>query len=375
MLQEIHPGLPASWYYDTQHFAREISDIWQQQWICTGRESDWPDTGSYQVVSIGDQNILIVRADNGQLNAFHNTCRHRGSILCEQASGQLQQGRIVCPYHAWTYDLQGKLQATPRRVESNDFDASRYSLYGVALQTWGGFVFISLAKHPDRSLVNVYGPEFGLLKNWPLAELQLAHRESHMVACNWKVFWENYLECYHCPGIHPELCRLVPIYSQGFLSAADFQAVGRESPSPAGQLLRADARTWAADGVSGLPLIEGPTETEQARGMTFATLIPTMFVVAHQDYVRSVRVLPLGPESTCLTVDWLLPEGSMNSDPGAIEKLTRFARQVVREDARACELNQRGLRAKAHQQGVLMPQEYDVLAFDNWVRDCLGKSV
>jgi len=375
MLKETHPGLPASWYFDEAHFAREMSSIWKQQWICAGRVSDWPDAGSYQVVPIGDQNILIVRADDGQLNAFHNTCRHRGSILCEQASGQLQQGRIVCPYHAWTYDLQGNLQRTPRRVESNDFDASHYSLYGVALQTWGGFVFISLAEHPNRSLSEVHGAEFELLKNWPLEELQLAHREAHIVACNWKIFWGNFLECYHCPGIHPELCRLVPIYGQGFLSAEDFQALGRESPSPAERLLRPGAQTWAADGVSGLPLIEGPTDAERARGMVFATLIPTMFVVAHQDYVRSVRVLPLGPETTCLSVDWLLPKGSMSTDSAEIEKLTRFARQVVSEDARACELNQRGLRAKAHQQGVLMPQEYDVLAFDNWVRDCLGKSV
>ncbi len=375
MLQETHPGLPAHWYYDPQHFAREMSTIWQQQWICVGRESDWPEAGSYQVISVGDQNILLVRTESGGLNAFHNTCRHRGSVLCEQASGRLAQGRIVCPYHAWAYDLEGALQGTPRRVETDDFDPGQYSLYAIALQSWGGFVFISLADSPGYSLMESLGKEARLLKNWPLGTMQLAHRETHQIACNWKVFWENFLECYHCPGIHPELCQLVPMYRQGFLCPEDFQAVGREPASPAGQFLRETAETWAEDGISGLPLIEGPTEAERALGMTFATLFPTMFVVAHQDYVRSVRVMPLGPESTRLTVDWLLPASSMNADPTLIKKMTNFARQVVKEDARACELNQKGLRSSRHQQGVLMPQEYDVLAFDNWVRERLGESL
>lgn len=349
-----------------------MAAIWQQQWICIGRESDWPESGTYQVVSAGDQNILVVRTETGALNAFHNTCRHRGSVLCEQASGRLAQGRIVCPYHAWTYDFEGTLQRTPRRVETDDFDTGQHSLYGVALKTWRGFVFISLADPPGRSLAESLGDQAELLQNWPLSTLQLAHRETHQVACNWKIFWENFLECYHCPGIHPELCRLVPMYSQGFLSSEDFQALGLESPSPAGHFLRESAETWATDGNSGLPLIEGLTEEERARGMTFATLIPTMFVVAHQDYVRSVRMMPLGPETTRLTVDWLLPASSMNAEPALMEKMTSFARQVVMEDARACELNQKGLRSSRHQQGVLMPQEYDVLAFDNWVRMKLG---
>jgi Rieske 2Fe-2S family protein len=96
-----------------------------------------------------------------------------------------------------------------------------------------------------------------------------------------------------------------------------------------------------------------------------------MFVVGHQDYVRSVRVTPLGPETTRLTIDWLLPASSMDVDPALIMKMTNFARQVVKEDGHACELNQRGLRSNRHQQGVLMPQEHDVLAFDNWVRQSL----
>lgn len=372
MLHNIHPGLPAHWYYDPQHYQLELQSIWYQQWICVGRESDWPETGSYQAVELGDQNILVLRAHGGHLNAFHNTCRHRGSILCEQASGKLRQGRIVCPYHAWTYDLEGDLQHTPRRVETDDFDASQLSLYRVTLQCWGGFVFICLVELPEKSLQESLGDEGNVLDNWPLSELKRVHREEQELNCNWKIFWENFLECYHCPGIHPELCKLVPVYAQGFLSTDDLQALGRESTIPADRMLADKAQTWAYNGISGLPPIEDLTEADRARGMTFATLIPTVFIIAHQDYVRSVRVIPLGPEKMRLSIDWLLPESSLDADPELIEQMIAFARQVVKEDGRACELNQKGLKSIRHQQGVLMPQEYDVLEFDNWVRDCLS---
>src|SRR5690606_15817152 len=125
-------------------------------------------------------------------------------------------------------------------------------------------------------------------------------------------------------------------------------------------------------GTSGLPDIHGLSEEELNRGMTFADVLPGVFVVAHRDFVRSVRVLPLAPETTLLTVDWLLPASSMNAPKEQIESIVAFARQVVSEDARACELNQKGLKSSQHQHGVLMPQEYGVLEFDDWVRHCLN---
>jgi Rieske 2Fe-2S family protein len=372
MLQETHPGLPALWYYDPQHYQQELKAIWQQQWICIGRETDWPETGSYQLFDLGDQQALVVRAGDGELNAFHNTCRHRGSALCTEAAGKVRAKRLVCPYHAWSYDLKGRLLQTPGRIESDDFDPAQYSLYPVALECWGGFVFLCFNPQPNCSLQDRLGDGAAALGNWPLEGLQLAHREKHGVACNWKIFWENYLECYHCPGIHPALCRLVPVYGQGLLSNDDARAAGREVKGEDGRWLKDEAKTWAEGGSSGLPDIQGLSEEELNRGMTFADVLPGVFVVAHRDFVRSVRVLPLGPESTLLTVDWLLPASSMNAPKEQIESIVAFARQVVSEDARACELNQKGLKSSRHQHGVLMPQEYGVLEFDNWVREQLG---
>ena len=208
------------------------------------------------------------------------------------------------------------------------------------------------------------------LDAWPLEELALAHREAHTVSCNWKVFWENFLECYHCPGIHRELCRLVPLYGAGVVATSDLPAghvlAGEHRP------LREGAVTWSEDGQTPLPWFEGLDEARQAAGMTFATLLPTMFVVAHVDYVRSVRVLPLAPEQTLLTVDWYLAPEVLAEGEVDIERLTAMGRQVVMEDAAVCEINQRGLRNHPHRAGILLPQEHDVRWFQDWVRKHRG---
>lgn len=372
MLLETHPTLPSEWYYDPAHHQRELEAIWFRDWLCVGREDDWAETGDYRVVAVGDQQVIITRDGSGRLRAFHNTCRHRGSQLCTSASGRFERGRIVCPYHAWAYGLDGALQRTPRRVDTPDFRLSDYPLYGVAVEAWCGFVFICLAKSPQSALAASLAGEVEALANWPLAQLVTAHRVEHRLACNWKIFWENFLECYHCPGIHRDLCRVVPVYGQGLSDPDDL---------PEGSALQAAARhshlaegavTWSPDGQSDWPWFEGLSEAEQARGMTFVNHWPSVFVVAHVDYVRSVEVMPLGPEETRLAVRWMLLPETAAERAADIPALAAFANQVVMEDARVCELNQRGLHSRRHQQGVLVGQEHDVQAFDAWVQQRLA---
>jgi len=373
MLESIQPTLPASWYHDPDHFNREMQSIWWNSWLCVARESEWSETGSYRVISVGSQQVLITRSARGELQAFHNTCRHRGSLLCETAVGQFGQERIVCPYHAWTYSLEGELLRTPRKAESASFNRESFPLYRVALRTWAGFVFINLAAEPARSLEAELGGERGVLSSWPMEELALAHREIHTLGCNWKIFWENFMECYHCPGTHPDLCRLVPVYGQGVTSRGDLESGHPMNTSGDSVALAGGAVTWSADGQTALPWFPGLTPAEQAAGMTFCTVLPSVFVVAHVDYVRSVRVLPLAPEQTRLTVDWLVLPDVLESGSLDVQALISFGNQVVSEDARVCELNQKGLHCLAHGSGILAPQEYDVLAFDNWVRNRLGE--
>ncbi len=372
MSKQTHAALPASCYFDEKHFRRELQAIWWQDWICVGHDSEWQGEGDYRVVQLGDQQILVTRNRDGVLMAFHNTCRHRGSLLCEHSSGKFKNGRIVCPYHAWAYSLDGELTHAPRQQETGDLELRDYSLYGVHLDTWAGFVFINLAASPGLDLETALGEEKSALASWPLAELAIAHRQIHSIQCNWKIFWENFLECYHCPGVHPDLCRLVPVYGQGVNSIDELPDSSPLKKSAGLSSLVPGAVTWSADGATPLPWFEGLSSAEQEEGMRFAEFKPTVYLVGHVDYVRSVQVLPLGPEETQLTVSWFVHHDTLESQQVDVERLTGFGQQVVMEDARVCELNQAGLHSIRHQQGVLVPQEHDVLAFQRWVLERLG---
>jgi len=369
MLEKTCPTLPSRFYFDPEHHSVEMEKIWSREWVCLAHGSEIAEPGQYRVFRLGTAQIVITRQSDGELAAFHNTCRHRGSQLCEQASGQFKNGRIVCPYHGWAYALDGALTHTPRRTETADFAPENFSLYPVAVKEWRGFVFVNLAASPSQSLAKALGKETQILANWPLEELQVVHQEVSQLECNWKIFWENYSECLHCPVVHKDLSKLVPLYGKGLTSRNDLPD---GDPLKTAHSYLADGKeTWSEDGQTPLPRFFGLTDEERKTGMTFADFIPGVFIVAHVDYVRSVHNLPLGPERTQLTVNWLLPASTLAAGEVDIDRLTRFARQVVAEDQRACELNQAGLRCVPHQHGVLTPQEHGVLWFDNWVRERL----
>ena len=361
--------LPAHWFRDPEQYRREVQAIWRREWICVGRVEDWPQSGDFQRLGIGGAQIIVTRAEDGALHAFHNTCRHRGSLLCESDAGRFEQGRIVCPYHAWTYALSGELLRAPRTTQEDGLRLQDFPLYRVALASWRGFVFVNLAEEPAISFEAFLAGEADRLAAWPLEDLRRVHRARQRLACNWKIFWENYLECYHCPTVHPELVRLVPVYRTGFMEYAD--AGLQPDPARPTAMLRPGAVTWSSDGSATLPWFEGLGPADAERGMTFATWPPTMFVVAHVDYVRSVRVLPLGPEETELTVDWYVHRDLLDHPALNVGQLTAFASQVVAEDARACELNQAGLRCGRHERGVLLEVEDCVYDFEQWVREKL----
>ncbi|MDH3439862.1 MAG: aromatic ring-hydroxylating dioxygenase subunit alpha [Gammaproteobacteria bacterium] len=370
---KMRPTLPTSWYLDPDHYQHELEAIWYGDWIAVGRIDQVPNPGDWFVARIGTQQIIVTRDGDGAPRAFHNTCRHRGSILCTGRSGHFRNGRIICPYHTWTYGLDGALLATPRRVESDDFDPNDYPLYDVAVDTWGGFLFVCLDEHPTQTLMESLGDEALELESWPLEEMVIAHKEVTELACNWKIFWENYNECYHCPRIHPELCKVVPLYGEGVF--AEYQ-LGQREPGDSGHRSEpgvADGmNTWTIDGQSALPEIPGLDEEKKNKGMWFATFLGSMFVVGHPQYVRSVMLKPLGPERTELTVSWLLLPGVADSYADDVEHMLSLGRLVVAQDGSACEMNQQGLHCRHHEAGVLVPQEDGVAWVHDWVRQKLG---
>ncbi|MDH4074041.1 MAG: aromatic ring-hydroxylating dioxygenase subunit alpha, partial [Gammaproteobacteria bacterium] len=176
-------------------------------------------------------------------------------------------------------------------------------------------------------------------------------------------------ECYHCPRVHPELCKVVPLYGEGVTSHAEVPGWQPADPSDRGDPDVADGMTtWTIDGRTTLPVIEGLDPAKRDKGMWFATLLPGIFVVAHPQYARSMRVRPIGPERLELIVSWLLPRDVAATHADELGHMMSLANLVIAQDARACELNQQGLRNRPHRQGVLVPQEGYVAAFHDWLR-------
>ncbi len=374
-LEHATPSLPAAWYTDPEHYRAELEAVFYRNWLYVCHHSELAEPRSFRRFDVGTQSLLLLRADDGVLRAFHNTCRHRGSELCAAAAGRLERKLITCPYHQWSYALDGRLLATTSHAEAPDFDKADYGLLELPLEIWRGAVFVALGDDPpDFAAGLVRGND--RIDNWPLPELVVARRWRKTLACNWKVFWENFNECLHCPNIHPELVDLVPIYGRRISYYRDEPdwADHADDPDPRYRGgLRADAASWSDSGrLTGEPFA-GLTPEELQRGQSYFVSLPSLFIAAHADYMRSVRVLPLGPEQTELEVEWLFTRETLARDDIDLDDVYAFGERVLLQDAAASEMNQRGLRARGFAHGVLMPEEYHVKAFHDWLRLQLGE--
>ncbi|PZR00828.1 MAG: ring-hydroxylating oxygenase subunit alpha [Cereibacter sphaeroides] len=352
--------LPSAAYLSPEWFAREQRGIWAREWVYVGRLGDLKP-GTMRRVALAGENLILVRAPDGKVTAFHNTCRHRGAELCSEAERAV--GRLItCPYHAWSYATDGRLISTAHATPTADFRKEENGLYAVALREWNGFLFLCLADNPPE-----FKPDLGVhaLDNWPMADLVTGHRLEKVLDCNWKVFWENYNECLHCPGIHPELSDMVPIYKKGIMSEQEAPDWTPEHEHHG--TLKEGALTWSIDGKPCGPEFPNLTAQERANGHNFVTLYPTMFIVAHVDYVRAVSLMPIGPEQTRLTAEWMFPAETLAQPGFDMAHVTDFATIVLMQDGAACEMNQRGLRSSRHARGRLMPQEFDIHRFHQWV--------
>lgn len=370
VLHAAVPSLPARAYFEADAHERELRRIWRRHWICAGRSEEIAAAREFRQYRIADRGVLLLRDEQGELRAYLDSCRHRGASLCADERGRFARAAIVCPYHAWTYDLQGRLLRTGARPPPAGFDRNAHGLWPLPVREWNGFLFFCLDPDPPPFAAGFDQP-LERLDAWRLADSVSAHRTVLTIACNWKVFWENYNECLHCPGVHPELSRLVPIYGRGLLEA-------RDDPDPRPRAaagdpgtrdgLRHGARSWTTTGEAVGPEFPGLGAADRRAGHVYVTALPSLFVVGHVDYARAVRLRPLGPETTELRVDFLFPREALATpgfDPGPA---VAFAGRVLGEDAAICETNQRGLRAAPDARGVLMPEEYAVRSFHDWLR-------
>jgi Rieske 2Fe-2S family protein len=313
--------------------------------------------------------VAILRGRDGAVRAFHNVCRHRGSTLLDEPVAGTGAGRLVriqCPYHAWIYDLDGSLKRAPHTEDIADFEAADQGLLPVRLETWQGFLFINL--DPGAAPLLDYLADLpAAIGNYPIAGLRRARSIEYDVAANWKVIGENYSECYHCPGVHPQLNRLSP-YDRGW----NLESNG---PWAGGWMELIDAAdTMSTDGAShGRPALDGIGD-ENLRRVYYVVLWPNLLLSLHPDYVMTHQVWPIDAERSRVVCDWLFDPRTMaraGFDPSdAID----FWDLTNRQDWAVCERQQEGTRSRAYVPGRYslmedMVHAFDLMAADRYAND------
>ena len=248
--------LPASAYRSDDVLAWEREHLFDETWVCVGGSDLVPAPKSQRAIRLSGEGIVLVRDEDGELRGFFNSCRHRGHEL--MADGECRRrGTIACPYHSWTYNLDGSLHRATRFSDVPGFDPADFPLQSVAVREWNGWIFANLSGDAPP-LQTLLGNLDEHLADWQIDRLELAASHEYVVHANWKLIVENYLECYHCPSIHPELCRVSPPDSGHALPQTGLWLGGPMD-------LRDGADTMSLDGASPIPRLPGLTDDQAGK--------------------------------------------------------------------------------------------------------------
>ncbi|KOX13317.1 2Fe-2S ferredoxin [Nocardiopsis sp. NRRL B-16309] len=365
--ESLIPTLPGHSYTDPGVFSREQDRIFERMWFCSVRAADLPEPGDFRTVQIGRESVLVTRSRDGSLRAFLNICRHRGARLCTDESGSVKR-TFQCPYHAWTYGLDGRLVAAPNLTSMPDIDRTEYGLKAVHLREWLGYAWLCLAPDPPSFADTVQADvveRLGSLEavdNYEVDELELGRRITYDVRANWKLIIENFMECYHCATIHPELTEVLPEFADGY--AAQY-FVGH------GAAFGEDVSGFTVDGGEGFDRLAG-VDSEQDRKYYAITVRPQVFINLVPDHVIVHRMFPLSADRTVVECDWLYSKDVVASGRDVSRSVELFHR-VNQQDFDACERCQPAMSSRAYAGGgVLVPSEHHIGAFHEWVQKALA---
>lgn len=340
--------LPGRYFYDPEIYAREQERIFGQMWTCVGRADSILEPGDFRTVELGGESVIVVRGRDRVLRAFLNVCRHRGARLCLEPCGETGAA-IQCPYHAWSYSLDGRLIGAPNIAREEELDRERLGLVPVHLSIWEGQIWLSLASDPEpieAQLEPILEQRFGELekfRRYDIGSLAVGRSISYDVASNWKLVVENFMECYHCGPVHPELVRLLPAFRQG----TSYQGIVGEGTAFADDI---DAFTLSGNG--NRPMLPGllPSDARLYYGFV---LWPNIFVNLLPDHVILHTLTPRGPERSHVVCDWLFaPEEIAKPEFDPTDTVAAFD-ITNRQDWDVCERTQLGMSSRAYRDGGL----------------------
>ena len=360
-------SLPQPFYHSPDFFRLDLELIWSRDWLFVGHDCEISNPGTFFTFQIGDYPVVVVRDLEGRIRAFHNTCRHRGSRVCTTDKGAAV--RLVCPYHQWSYGLDGRLLFA--RQMADGFDKSKFGLKPIACESVAGYIFISLAEAPPdfapfRTLIEPY------FAPHRLSEAKLAYEHTIIEKGNWKLVWENNRECYHCSVNHPELCRTFPEAPNvtgvdGAENDPDMLAhwtrceaaglTSRFRMDSAGQYritrapLLGDAVSYTMSGGPAVRRRLSDDVLEDKIGTLMLFHYPTTWNHVLQDHAVTFRVLPLSATETALTTKWLVHKDAVEGVDYDLEELVHVWKETDDQDRRIVEENARGIRSPAYEPG------------------------
>jgi glycine betaine catabolism A len=361
------PTLTGADYSSQGVYEEERERLFFRGWMCIGRSAEVETPGEYLVRDLAGESVFVVRNREGELRGFYNVCAHRGTKLLddEPACGQLGKA-IKCPYHAWSYDFDGRLLATPNVQEDEQFERGDYRLHGVAVGEHAGFLFVSLADdaQPLDAWLRNSNETIMDFERYRMGELRLGKRISYDVAANWKIIVENYNECLHCPTIHPELVQVIPLFRKG--------EVWDGETLDGGNLMLEGFTSFTTTGTSELPKFPGLLDADY--GMYYGVFqFPNLMVNMHPDSVMTYLLYPKGPARTIVVSEFYFrPEALAlpGFDPSPTVDLWDL---ISRQDWTVCERAQLGVSSRSFKSGVYPRKDRLLWDFNQRWRRELGR--
>jgi phenylpropionate dioxygenase-like ring-hydroxylating dioxygenase large terminal subunit len=380
------PGhaLARDFYTDPSIFERDMERMLLRHWFCTGHISSIPRAGDYLVVDLGSESVIIVRTLDGDVRALLNVCRHRGSRLCAGRSGKAQAGRLTCPYHAWTYDLDGHLLVARQMPAS--FQRAEVALKTLPVQIMEGLIFTTFARDPlDLGVAEAALARSAGVHGWATAKV--AHRELYSIRANWKLAVENYMECYHCTPAHPEFSKR-HVYAQPAELNRELERAGRTRAEALGIVVPDVDQYGCAAGkgresvaVMRSALHEGiVSATDDGRSVarlmgsfsasdgnsTYFDIGPISDFLAYPDHGVIYRFIPKAVDHTEMEVIWLVHQDAVEGMDYDVGRLTWLWKTTSAEDKKIVEMNQAGVNSRFFEPGPYSLQETYAARFVDW---------
>ena len=366
-------SLPQKYFVSPNIFVKEQAEIFSKEWLLVGHQSQLPDAGDYFVQQVIGESLIVIRDKGGEIHGFFNVCRHRGTRLKEDAYGHASA--IQCPYHAWTYGLDGRLIGAPHMDEVPGFDKADYSLQPVNLGVWEGFIFVNLKNGGTRlrseatarqapgdfiSLERWFAPLNGKFADWNMAILRPAKRIEYDVRANWKLMFENYSECYHCPGVHPMLSKISP-YDSAENDLAEGPFLGGFMKINPGKSLSMSGNACA------LPIEHDQEhDKESTQRVFYYSIFPNMLLSMHPEYVMVHQLWPQSPERTLIVCDWFFHPDAFSRKDFNPKDAIEFWDMTNKQDWHVCELSQQGIASRAYKPGPYSSRERIPAAWDEY---------